>query len=182
MSCFIFTNQLISRLSLISLSTTLGLLTITSFTSPANAQTVNSGQVEMTATINGFCLFENELDGTLGVSPSDLTTLNSSETANSITALDGASGSIDVTCNDATTTINIDTVTESNTAGATVNTFTTTVSGLASDIVSTDGAPGTPVAVGSTNTETLNVDLTATYNDNLSAGDYTYTVNLVANP
>ena len=83
---------------------------------------------------------------------------------------------------DATTSINIDTVTESNTAEATINTFTTTVSGLASDIVSTDGAPGTPVAVGSTNTETLTVDLTGTYNDNLGAGDYTYTVNLVANP
>ena len=98
MNCFIFTNQLISRLSLISFSTTLTLLTITNFTSPANAQTANSGQVEMTATIDGFCLFENELDGTLGVSPSDLTTLDSSEAANSITALDGAAGSIDVTC------------------------------------------------------------------------------------
>lgn len=175
-------NKLISRLSLISFGTTLSLLAITSSTSPVNAQTNNAGQVEMTATIQGFCLFENELDGTLGVSPSDLATLDSSEAANSITALDGASGSIDVTCNNATTSINIDTVTESNTAGATVNTFTTTVSGLASDIVSTDGAPGTPVAVGSTNTETLIVDLTGTYNDNLGPGDYIYTVNLVANP
>ena len=175
-------SKLFSRLSLISFGTTLTLLAITSSTSPVNAQTNNVGQVEMTATIQGFCVFENELDGTLGVSPSDLNTLDSSEAANSVTALDGASGSIDVTCNDATTSINIDTVTESNTAGATVNTFTTTVSGLASDIVSTDGAPGTPVAVGSTNTETLTVDLTGTYNDNLGAGDYTYTVNLVANP
>ena len=173
MKKFIFTT------SSFSLSIIASMLVLTP---QVNAQTANSGQVEMTATVGGLCLFENELDGTLGVSLDDLTTLDSAETANGITALDGASGSIDVTCNDATTTINIDTVTESNTAGATVSTFTTTVSGLATDIVSTDGAPGTPVPVGSTNTETLIVDLAGTYNENLSAGDYTYTVNLVANP
>lgn len=172
-------NKFIFRISLISLGTVASLL---SLSLQVNAQSNNSGQVEMTATVGGLCVFENELDGTLGVSPNDLATLDSAETANGITALDGASGSIDVTCNDATTTINIDTVTEANTAGATVNNYTATVSGLANDIVSTDGAAGTPVAIGSTNTETLIVDLTATYTDNLAAGDYTYTINLVANP
>lgn len=172
-------NRFIYSVSLISISTIASLF---SLASQVNAQTANSGEVEMTATVGALCTFENELDGTLGVSSDDLTTLDSSEAANGITALDGASGSIDVTCNDPSTTINIDTVAESNTAGASVNSFTTTVSGLATDIVSTDGVAGTPVAVGSTNTETLIVDLTATYADSLAPGDYTYTVNLVANP
>ena len=150
--------------------------------STIKAQTINSGQVEMTATVGSFCLFDNEIDGTLGVDSEDLATLDSRQAANNITALDGASGSIDVTCNDPNSTINISTVTETNTVGATVDTFTTTVSGLANDIVSINGAPGTPVVVGSTNTETLEVDLTATYNDNLTAGDYTFVVNLEATP
>ena len=101
----------------------------------------------MTATIGSFCLFENEIDGTLGVPLSDPSTLDSNEAANNVTALDGAAGSIDVTCNDANTNINISSVTESNTAGGTVNTYTTTVSGLATDITSVDGAAGTAVPV-----------------------------------
>ena len=172
-------NRLIFTVSLVSIGT---ITTFLNSASQVNAQSLNSGEVEMTATVENFCIFENELDGTLGVSPDDLTTLDSAEAANNITALDGAPGSIDVTCNDPTSTINIDTVTETNTAGATWSTFTTTVSGLANDITSTDGAPGTPVAVGSTNTETLEVDLAATYDENLSPGDYSFTVNLVANP
>ncbi len=164
---------------------TIGLTSIASLLAVApgiNAQTVNSGEVEMTATISAFCLFENEIDGTLGVSTDDLATLDSNEAANGITALDGAAGSIDVTCNDPTSMVNISTVTESNTAGATVDTFTTTVTGLSAELVSTDEEAGTPVAVGSTNTETLLVDLSATYDDNLGAGDYTFTVNLEATP
>ena len=167
---------------------TVGLFSLTSLaslfslSSQVNAQTVNSGEVEMAATIDTFCIFENELDGTLGVPADDLTTLDSTEAANGITALDGVSGSIDVTCNDPSSTINIDTVTEANTANMTVNTYNTNVSGLASDITSVGQAPGTPVAVGSTNTETLLIDVAATYNSNLKPGDYTYTVNLVANP
>ena len=172
-------NRLIFTASLVGIAT---ITTFFNFASQVNAESLNSGKVKMTATIEGFCIFENELDGTLGVSPDDLTTLDSAEAANNITALDGAPGSIDVTCNDPTYTINIDTVTETNTAGATLNSFTTTVSGLGTDITSTDGAPGTPVAVGSTNTETLEVDLAATYDENLSPGDYSFTVNLVANP
>ena len=150
--------------------------------STVKAQTVNSGQVEMTATVGSYCLFEDELDGTLGVDSGDLATLDSALSGNNIIALDGAAGTIDVTCNDASSTINISTVTETSPAGATVDTYTTTVSGLTSNIVSVDGAPGTAVAVGSINTETLSVNLTATYNDNLMAGDYTFTVNLEATP
>ena len=172
-------NRFIFSIGLLSFGTVIITLP---FASQVNAQSVNSGQVEMTATVGGFCLFENEIDGTLGVPAANRDTLDSGALANNMTALDGAAGSIDVTCNDAASTINIDTVTEANTAGATVSTFTTTVSGLANDITSVDGAAGTPVAVGSTNTETLEVDLTAIYNDNLTPGDYTFTVNLVANP
>lgn len=172
-------NRLFFTISLVGIGT---VATLLNSASQINAQDLNAGEVEMTATIEGFCIFENQLDGTLGVSPDDLSTLDSTEGANNITASDGAAGSIDVTCNDPTYTINVDTVTETNTAGATINTFTTTVSGLASDLTSTNGAAGTPVAVGSTNTETLEIYLAATYEDNLNPGDYSFIVNLVANP
>ena len=173
-------NRFISAISIVSIATVAGL----AVTPKTLAQTVNSGEVEMTATINSFCLFENQLDGTLGVSLDDLSTLDSTESANGITTESGTSGSIDVTCNDSNATINIDSVTETNDAEVTVDTFTATVSGqsMENDIVSTDGASGTPVAINSTNTETLEVDLSATYGENLEAGNYTYTVNLVANP
>ena len=172
-------NRFISILSLGSFATLASLIALIP---QAIAQTVNSGEVEMTATIGTFCIFENEIDGTLGVPSGQPDTLDSTALANGITALDGAAGSIDVTCNDPTSQIGIDTVTENNTAEITVNTFTTTVTGLANPLSSVDGAASNAVAVGSTNTETLLVNLAATYNSNLSAGDYTYTVNLVANP
>ena len=155
---------------------------IATFAGRANAQTVNSGEVEMSATIGAFCIFDNEIDGTLGAPIDDLTKLDSTLPANGITALDGAEGTVEVTCNDANAQISIDTVTESNTAGVTVDTYTTVVSGLATDMISTDGAASNAVAIGSTNTERLDVNLEATYASNLAAGEYTYTVNLVANP
>ena len=80
-------NRLIFTISLASLGT---IATLLNSVTQVNAQGFNIGEVEMTATVEGFCL----------------------------------------------------------------------------------GAPGTPVVVGSTNTETLEIDLAATYDDNLSPGDY----------
>ena len=174
-------NRSITTISILSLGT---VACVMALSSQVNAQTTDSGEVQMTSTVDSFCTFDGVSNGTLGVSPSNLTTLSSAETANGITAADGAAGSIDVICNDAARTINISSVTNSNTATpvATVTTSTTTVSGLGTDIVSTDGAAGTPVAVGSTASQTLTVNLTATYDANLTPGDYTFTVNLVAAP
>lgn len=169
-------------ISIISIGSLASLASMTALMPQATAQTVNSGQVEITATVGAICIFENEIDGTLGVPSGQPDTLDSAAAANGITALDGAKGSIDVTCNDPASQISIDTVAENNTAGITVDTYTATVTGLADPLTSVDGTASNAVAVGSTNTETLEVDLTATYNSNLSAGDYTYTVNLIANP
>ena len=173
-------NRFISTISIVSIATVAGL----AVAPKTLAQTVNSGEVQMTATINSFCLFENQMNGTLGVSPGNLRILDSTEGANGITTEPGTFGSIDVTCNDSNMTINIDSVTETNTANATVQSYTATVSGesMQESITSENGGAGTAVAIGSTQTETLEVDLSATYRDNLTAGDYTYTVNLVANP
>ncbi|MEM7589940.1 MAG: hypothetical protein AAF383_00185 [Cyanobacteria bacterium P01_A01_bin.83] len=174
-------NRFISTISLISLTSVAGILAATA---GVNAQTVDSGEVQMTATVGDVCLFTDPLDGTLGIDPDDLTTLSSSLNANGITTAtgDGAAGSIDVTCNNATSTISISSVTQAIPSGITSDSYTATVSGLGSDIVSTDGAAATPVAIGSTATQTLDVDLEAVYGTNVIPGDYTYTVNLVANP
>ena len=173
-------NRFISAISII------GIATVTSMTAglptSAIAQTLNSGEVEMTATVGTFCIFEHQLNGILGVPVNDLSQLSSTEEANGIASQDGTSGSIDVTCNDPSTRISISSVSETNTTGARLQEYETKVSGLGMDLVSLDGAASNAVAVGSTNTETLTVDLDADYNNNLSAGDYTYTVNLVANP
>ena len=174
-------NRFISTIGLISLTSVAGMLATTT---TVNAQTVDSGEVEMTATVGSFCLFEGEFDGNLGVAEGDLTTLSSALEANGITAEDGAAGTIEVTCNNASSTINIDSVSESIPSGIASVGYTATVSGtsLASDIESADGAAGTAVAIGSTDTETLTVNLDAEYDSNVIPGTYTYTVNLVANP
>jgi hypothetical protein len=176
----IFMNRFLSTLTLCSSTTVASILGLSLVASAA--PTTNNGQVLMKATIGNMCLFDNATDGQLGGDPNNLDKLDSTLPANGITLLPGSPGSIEVTCNNANSTINISSVTEINTASAIVDTYTTTVSGLATDIVSTDGAAGTAVAVGSTNTETLDVDLDATYQSNLTPGNYTFTVNIVATP
>ncbi|MGL5875997.1 MAG: hypothetical protein ACRC2R_27170 [Xenococcaceae cyanobacterium] len=173
-------NRFISTLAISSLTTVASIFSLS--LSVSAAPTVNNGQVQMKATIGNMCLFDNATDGQLGADPNNLDTLSSALPANGITLLPGSAGSIEVTCNNAASTINISSVTETNTASATIDTFTTTVTGLGSPITSVDGAAGTAVAVNSTNTETLDVDLDATYQSNLTPGDYTFTVNIVATP
>jgi hypothetical protein len=173
-------NRFISTLTLCSFTTIASILG--SSLAPLSAQTVNLGDVEMKATINNVCLFDNSTDGQLGGDPANLDKLDSTLPANGITTLPGSPGSIEVTCNNATSTINISSVTHTQPAGMTIDTFTTTVSGLATDITSVDGAQGTAVAIGSTTTETLDVDLEATYTANLAPGNYNFVVNIEATP
>lgn len=172
---------------LVRFSTLFAICTLTGLSAmelKASAQTANSGEVDMTATVNSYCVFDNATNGTLGVDPSDLKTLNSTKVANDVTTADGAPGSIEVTCNDTDATINISSVTNSikPTDMLAPTSSTTTVTGLGSNITSTNGAAGTAVAVGSTVTKKLDVNLQATYGENFKAGDYTFTVNLVATP
>jgi hypothetical protein len=175
-------NRFISTLTLCSSTAIVSILGLSLAASAA--PTVGQGEVQMSATIGNSCLFDNVTDGFLGAEPSALDTLKSSLPSNGITLVDGTSGSIEVTCNDAGSSINITSVTETNTASATLDTFTATVSGsgLSSDITSVDGALGTPVVIGSTNTETLDVDLDATYLANLAPGNYNFIVSIEATP
>ena len=128
------------------------------------------------------CSFNNIVNGSLGVEVNNLKVLSSAANANSITAINGSPGSIDVTCTSATTSINISSVVRSNNAGISVSNFTTTVIGLTSDIVSDNGGASMAVPIGTNSSQTLEVNILATYNSILKPGDYSYTVNLNATP
>ena len=128
------------------------------------------------------CTFDNIINGNLGVDLNELNILSSEVNTNSITAVNGSSGSIDVICTNAATNINISSVTQSNNAAMTLSTFTTTLTGLSSNIISHDGGTSIAVPIGTDTMKTLEIDISATYNNILKPGNYSFIVNLEATP
>lgn len=129
------------------------------------------------------CTFNPFLDGTLGVDPSELTVLSSSIVGNnSITATNPDSGSIDITCTDSSTQINISGVTQTNSAGMALSSSTTTVIGENIQLTSNNGGASIPASIGTNTKQTLQVRLSATYTEILKPGNYNFIVNLEALP
>ena len=128
------------------------------------------------------CSFNDVVDGNLGAEIDDLTALSSTANANSVTTVDGRPGSINVICNSPTANINISSVVQSNTAGINVSDFTTTVTGLGSEIVSNNGGASMTAPIGTSSLQTLEINISAIYNSILKSGNYTYTVNFNVTP
>ena len=64
----------------------------------------------------------------------------------------------------------------------TLSTFTTTLTGLNSNIISHDGGTSIAVPIGTDTMKTLEIDISATYNNILKPGNYSFIVNLEATP
>ena len=128
------------------------------------------------------CTFDNVISGNLAASLNELNTLDSEINDNSITRVNGNSGLINVTCTNSATNLNISSVSQSNNAAITLSTFTTIIRGLSSNITSNDGGASVAVPVGTSEMQTLEIDITATYNEILKPGNYSFVVNLEAAP
>lgn len=128
------------------------------------------------------CTIDNVINGSLGTNLDDLNTISSRSTSNSLSTTDARAGSLDLSCADATAEISISSVVQTNDVGMTLSSFTTTLSGLSSEIVSTNGGSSMPASVETSGTKTIEFEIDATYNDVLKPGNYSFFVNLEVSP
>lgn len=143
---------------------------------------VTLGFIDSKALAQDSCTFSNAINGSLGADFAELTVLSSEIAVSNITAIDGNPGAIDVTCTNAAINIKITGVNQSNDAGIALSNFTTTLKGLSSNLTSSNGGASVAVPIGTSNTKTLEIDLTATYNSTLKPGNYNFLINLEALP
>lgn len=157
--------------SVIAVATTLG------FTTLAQAQ---NADVQVTGIIPLNCVFSNNIPGQFGYNQA--TNLLSTTTNSTDLGLTAQSGSVDINCNGAST-LEIRTVTATS-APTTASSFTATVSDGTNTITSLNGITNAQpdLSIPANSTETIDVDLEVNHAGSLSAGTYTYTVTLTANP
>lgn len=128
------------------------------------------------------CIISNVINGNLVMNLDELDTISSKANHNSVGIIDSAPGSIDISCTNATTDIGISSVVQTNDVGMTLSNFTTTVSGLSSEIISNNGGASLAAPIGTNVTKTIEIDLDATYSNILKPGNYSFMVNLEALP
>ena len=136
--------------------------------------------------VNAFaqdsCTVDNAINGNLVMNLDELDTISSKANQNSIGIVDTVPGSINISCTNAATNIGISNVVPTNNVGMTLANFTTTISGLSSEIISHNGGASIAVPIGSNGTKTLEIDIDATYSNILKPGNYSFIVNLEALP